>query len=130
MCTRSKWTALYVATCPLASLIQQTLSRLSLQGYIYIERKLKTAGMKATTTLETTNNKTSDSNMRMLVSLTYSRTEDSLWNAITCATIVTLKPDLYYEKSLRHALRQALRQGKPLSQAVASCRSGLSQKLS
>ena len=41
-----------------------------------------------------------------------------------------LKPDLYYEKSLRHALRQALRQGKPLSQAVASCRNGSSQKVS
>ena len=41
-----------------------------------------------------------------------------------------VKPDLYYEKSLRHALRQALRQGKPLSQAVASCRNGSSQKLS
>ena len=39
-----------------------------------------------------------------------------------------IKPDLYYEKSLRHELRQALRQGKPLSQAVASCRK-LSQRL-
>ena len=41
-----------------------------------------------------------------------------------------VKPDLYYEKSLRHAMRQSLRQGKPLSQGVASCRNGSSQKLS
>ena len=38
---------------------------------------------------------------------------------------VRFKPDLYYEKSLRHALRQALRQGKP---PVAGCRK-LSQRL-
>ena len=30
---------------------------------------------------------------------------------------------------MRQALRQALRQGKPLSQAVPSCRNGSSQKL-
>ena len=41
-----------------------------------------------------------------------------------------IKPDLYHKKSLRHAMRQALRQGKPLSHAVASCRNGSSQKLS
>ena len=39
-------------------------------------------------------------------------------------TLVILKPDLYYEKSLRHAMRQALHQGKrlcrTLSQAVAT----------
>ena len=56
-----------------------------------------------------------------------------IFTSVECSHAVApvkLKPDLYYEKSLRHALRQALRQGKPLSQAVASCRNGSSQKLS
>ena len=40
----------------------------------------------------------------------------------------TLKPDLYYEKSLRHALRQALRQPATGETPVAGCRK-LSQRL-
>ena len=35
------------------------------------------------------------------------------------STKLFLKPDLYYEKPLRHAMRQALRQEKLLSHAVA-----------
>ena len=41
-----------------------------------------------------------------------------------------LKPDLYFEKSLQHAIQQALQQGKPRSHAVASSRNVSSQELS
>ena len=78
-------------------------------------------------------------NMSSLVRSATLATHNSAISRLISSAIVPLEshdlslafqPDLYYEKSLRHALRQALRQGKPLSQAVASCRNGSSQKLS